>query len=485
MRIPKTFLKKPIEVFCAGAVAVVLIFLSFLSFRIQVNSYIDGDMRSQIDAIQENSLVLITKEMNSLKRLTASVAQIVSQAVLHSDDEIIQTLKDYSDASNVIRALFVTLDGEAYCNYEGYLGKSEDNTYIDDTKLSDIKEPLFSQPFYSEELDEVIFGVVAPASMAGKKGVLISSYNIKEFSKMLENEFIDGAADIGIINSKGEVVCGQNEDEYMINIFDSMKNIRFAVSSVDEMRSNFAAAKSGFSIYYVGDVSRYCSYTPIGLNDWNVIVMVKESSLRGKLANLEQYGFQLTIELVVIMLSLLGVIMAIRIRDQKKTRMILEKAAMMDGLTGIYNRKAIEESIENSLSTDNECVNAALLVIDVDDFKAINDQRGHLLGDAVLKECAERLNNVFGDDGSVGRIGGDEFVVFLRNAKDKRRVKAKVDEIIRDLYVLTDSGEKQMISISVGIAHADAKSTSFLALYQQADAALYRAKQNGKGQLSE
>lgn len=475
---------KPGIVFGAIAVAIILVIFSFFGFRMQVNSYISGDMRSQVEAIQKNSSLLIQTEMNYLKRLNASAAQMVNRAELQTDKDILQTLQDYADSSHVVRAIFITLDGHAYTNYAGYLGQSEANTSIDGINISEITEPVFSQPYYAEDLDEVIFGVIAPTTMAKKQGILISSYNIKAFSNLLDSQSGNDNPEIGIINGNGEVVYGKSADEFKLNIFDSLRKVKFKESSVDAMQANFKNGASGFSIYGVNGVERYCSYAPIGLNNWYVVVMVKEDVLRSKLADLEKYGFQLTVELVVIMLGLLIVIMAARLREQNKIRTILERAAMLDGLTGIYNRKAVEETIEKALHTAGDATSAAMLVIDVDNFKQINDCMGHLFGDIVLKECADRLNSMFGKEGVVGRIGGDEFIVFLYECPDLAQIEKKISRFIHDFYILTDAGEKQKVSVSAGIAQADAKANTFLMLYQQADNALYRAKQTGKERIS-
>lgn len=467
------------------AVAIALILGCFFVFRMQVNSYIDKDMRSQIEAVQKNSALLIQNELDYLKNLTASMALTLSHAELQTDEDILQILEGYADTSNVVRALFVTFDGCTYTSYDGYQGRIEENTHLDGVPLSEIREPIFSQPFYTDELDEVIFGVVAPVTMGGTQGVLVSSYNIREFPSLLENNLLDGTAEIGIVSSTGKVVSGKTPDQFDLDIFDVLSDLTFEQSSAETMRADFTAGKQGFSVYSAGGVVHYCTYGPIETNDWYVVVTVAEGTLRGKLANLEQYGLRLTVELVVIMLGLLCVVVVSRLREQRKVRAILEQAARMDGLTGVYNRKAIEEAITQSISEAGENASATLLVIDLDDFKKINDEGGHLWGDVVLRECASRLQDAFGSAGIVGRIGGDEFIVYLPGDWDVDRVEEKVNALIRDFYVLTDEGERKKISISIGMAHAGPEKSSFLSLYQAADAALYRAKQTGKSKLSD
>lgn len=478
-------LSKTGVVLCEVAVAVALIFGCFLNFRMQVNSYIDEDMRSQIEAVQKNSALLIQNELDYLKNLTASMALTLSHAELQTDEDILQILEGYAETSNVVRALFVTFDGCTYTSYDGYQGQNEENTRLDGVLLSEIRELVFSQPFYTDELDEVIFGVVAPVTMGGIPGVLVSSYNIREFPSLLENSLLDGTAQIGIVSSAGKVVSGETSDQFGLDIFDALSDLTFEQSSAEAMRADFAEGKQGFSVYSAGDAVHYCTYGPIDANDWYVVVTITENSLRGKLVNLEQYGLWLTVELVVIMLGLLCAIVVGRLREQKRIQAILERAAQVDGLTGVYNRKAVEDAITQSISEAGENASATLLVIDLDDFKNINDEGGHLWGDAVLRECASRLQDAFGAAGIVGRIGGDEFVVYLPGDWDVDQVEEKTNALIRDFYVLTDAGERKKVSISVGMARASLGKNSFLSLYQLADAALYRAKQTGKSKLSD
>ncbi|MDO4274927.1 MAG: diguanylate cyclase [Eubacteriales bacterium] len=444
----------------------------------------EEDMLSQIEALQDSSTEAIQNEMDHLKYITASTAQVISHAKIQTDEDIIQILKEYAETSDIVWTYFITLDGHVYTNYTGYAGQYEEATVINDIPISNITDTVFSRPYYVEKLDEVVWGVGAPTTLGKRRGILLSAYKVSNFSLLLDNNLIGESAGLGIVNNQGDVISGRTSADYMINIFDTMKDTKFLKSSMKEMQADFENGKPGISMYSVRGVKRYCSYTPVGENDWYFIMTVRESALRQKLVNFEQYGFQLTVKLVIIMVCIFFVIIANWLVEQKRTRKILEDAARMDGLTGIYNRKAIEENIEGSLSAGKNSP-AALLVIDIDDFKKINDQKGHLFGDYVLQECANSLKESFGSEGLIGRIGGDEFVVFLYDGTDMGKIEERVNNLIRNFNVLTEEGERQMVFISVGIAHAGEEADSFRKLYKKADDALYRAKQTGKAKLSE
>lgn len=171
------------------------------------------------------------------------------------------------------------------------------------------------------------------------------------------------------------------------------------------------------------------------------------------------------------------------IDHKKKLQIELKEQAERDVLTGLYNKgmtgKLISDYLEsNALSNDK----SAVLIIDVDNFKTINDSLGHTFGDAVLCELAEKLKKIFREDDIIGRIGGDEFMAFMTNIKDYKILSEKaklICESFRNSYE-GNSGETFSVSSSVGIAIAPQHGDTFEQLYKHADIALYNSKNSGK-----
>jgi diguanylate cyclase (GGDEF)-like protein len=118
------------------------------------------------------------------------------------------------------------------------------------------------------------------------------------------------------------------------------------------------------------------------------------------------------------------------------------------------------------------------MLLDLDNFKSINDQGGHIYGDCALTSFAGALQCVFGDIGILGRLGGDEFIIFLKGTGSAETAKAKSQELSR-IASNTLSDRNTVLSFSTGIARVLADDT-FSELYRKADTALYRAKQMGK-----
>ena len=150
--------------------------------------------------------------------------------------------------------------------------------------------------------------------------------------------------------------------------------------------------------------------------------------------------------------------------------------AMYDALcTDIYNKATTEELIREALDRNTR---GSLIMLDVDDFKSINDRLGHLFGDEFLKAFASKLKSVFRGTDIVGRYGGDEFIVFLNHA-DPLLAKRKAESVLEQISTI-EVPEIGKVNSSIGIAICDQGNDDYVHLIKQADSALYQAKNNGK-----
>ncbi|MBR1692764.1 MAG: diguanylate cyclase [Lachnospiraceae bacterium] len=151
--------------------------------------------------------------------------------------------------------------------------------------------------------------------------------------------------------------------------------------------------------------------------------------------------------------------------------------AQTDSLTGIYNRATTQKLIENILQLEVSHTHA-LFMIDVDNFKLINDNYGHIYGDKILKELAEALKTSFGENEIIGRMGGDEFAVFIPQAQRHGEVLQLGTKLCD--YLTARKIQGIQVNCSVGVALAPKHGSGFQQLYKNADKALYMAKSLGK-----
>lgn len=170
----------------------------------------------------------------------------------------------------------------------------------------------------------------------------------------------------------------------------------------------------------------------------------------------------------------------------KKTEDKLHSLAYYDLLTGIPNRTLFYERLERALirANDNK-KGAALLFMDLDGFKVINDSLGHAAGDLILKEVAARIKSNIRKSDTVSRLGGDEFTVILENVNSHEYVKAAAEAIIKKILLPYNIlGRELTLGISIGIALAPDDESTVEGLVRKADAAMYNAKESGKGRYS-
>lgn len=157
--------------------------------------------------------------------------------------------------------------------------------------------------------------------------------------------------------------------------------------------------------------------------------------------------------------------------------------ATRDSMLGIYNKGHTEELVSKAL----EDAGGALLIIDVDDFKDINDTEGHQKGDEILIRLTSQIKSVLRKSDIFGRVGGDEFLVFMQGLTSRDIAERKLREILNSarIYVRKGrNGEDIYLSISIGICIAEEPGKRYADMFESADKALYMSKNGGKGRYT-
>lgn len=176
----------------------------------------------------------------------------------------------------------------------------------------------------------------------------------------------------------------------------------------------------------------------------------------------------------------LNIVIVTRNIDEEKTKeLILINQAERDMLTGLYNRESIKNRVDDFFLTGKR--SGAFFILDLDNFKSINDNYGHHYGDIVLKDTAKILLNNFRDEDLIGRLGGDEFVIFMKEIKNSDVIEKKAKALKKELKrVYKEQGKEIEISASIGIVAVFNSKKSFESLYLAADKIMYEVKNNKK-----
>ncbi|WP_188738209.1 EAL domain-containing protein [Shewanella inventionis] len=156
--------------------------------------------------------------------------------------------------------------------------------------------------------------------------------------------------------------------------------------------------------------------------------------------------------------------------------------AHYDSLTGLPNRLLSLDRLAHMLKQAKQANNQiAVLFLDLDDFKKVNDTLGHSVGDELLIQAATRLQNTVRSDDVVGRLGGDEFIILLSDIHQQADIEIAADKLLQQFYTPFKLGSRELVStISIGIARYPNSSVDAKELLRQADAAMYHSKEQGR-----
>jgi diguanylate cyclase (GGDEF)-like protein len=171
------------------------------------------------------------------------------------------------------------------------------------------------------------------------------------------------------------------------------------------------------------------------------------------------------------------------IDERKKQEIKIFNESQKDSLTGLFNRKVTETLIDQYLCESGKDAQHAVIMLDVDDFKSINDTYGHSQGDAALISVSKQLQRLFRSSDIVGRMGGDEFLILMKNISDENILFDKLRSIKSSFQEIRLGNASCRVHSSIGVSLYPRDGTSFAELFKKADMALYHSKANGKNQF--
>lgn len=171
------------------------------------------------------------------------------------------------------------------------------------------------------------------------------------------------------------------------------------------------------------------------------------------------------------------------IDDLKRAELSLKERAERDALTKLLNKSSTQQLMEEYLTVRPDENMAAMLILDLDNFKTINDTYGHLYGDSILAQIGSTLRKLFRSHDIIGRIGGDEFLILLKDIPDEAMVRDRCDLLLKTFReLLTRHMPDLNVSCSIGAALAPVHGSTYSDLFHHADESLYVAKGKGKNQ---
>jgi diguanylate cyclase (GGDEF)-like protein len=342
-------------------------------------------------------------------------------------------------------------------------------------------------PYGAEEQYAIAY--VCPFN--SNRTALVAFYDPSAFLIDTSVYHLDSHTWYAIIDGKGNVITlnagnskGMTKEN---NVLDDLKEGYIYDYKYSQIVSKMIKKSEFDFTARVGDSEQYYVMAPSKVNNWYFVLSTPnsyvEKLISRSLAGINRMILCVIIAVIVFFVVIIG--MAIfnrkKVADENKE---LEVKADTDLLTGLNNKIATERKIKEYIARNPEG-QAMLFVLDIDNFKKINDTMGHAFGDEVLRNIGMRLKAAFRSTDIVGRIGGDEFVLFLKDINTEELIQKEADKLLSVFENFqVGSYTKYTVTASIGCAIFPRDAQDWESMYRAADIGVYKAKRGGKNQLA-
>lgn len=412
-----------------------------------------------------------SEHLNTILNINYSYLNVLAQELSKSEDLFsesnISLIKAFMENTDLNRTAIIDSDGNAL--YDNNVVKNvAHRRYFKESMQG--KQSL-SGPLESsvDQQTRVILSV--PIYKNNQViGVVGGSYNVTKLGNMLFDDLFDGQGKSFIVDQDGNLITRDKKYEKKHNI-KTIDNL-FDICDEKEVKTDFNQQESDLiQIQTKKNKSLYLAYSPLKINDWMICYIVPVHVAQESYTFIKHYETLLATFLGLIVLSLMIYLAHSNSRENK----YLIHLSEIDPLTSVFNKETTQKLIDQKLKNHEHF---CFLILDVDDFKSVNDNYGHAVGDKVLKNLSDLFKNHFRQTDIVGRIGGDEFIILI---EDEHIAESRIQSLLKKVNELKiEELQDFKLSISVGMAFAPSNGTTFMELYRHADHALYQTKRTGK-----
>lgn len=451
--------------------------VAFMVFFASVDNAVNKNtvelLRSNVQQQSYHFEAVIDLQFNTLEVAASYIGMQPQRLTLEQMEDVLQSL---SSTDTFGRTMLILPDGTGYTS-DGVTTQVKDRAYF--TTAMSGKRALSNPISSSVDGDNKVVLAVPVRRNGEVTAVLGGSYDVGALSNLLFADIYDGKGYSFIVTADGSVVSsGTNYADWSgRNFFDAYGKVKYSKGSLEQMREDFQERSGGSIIVDNQGVGSYLAYEPLDCNDWVLCYVVSEEDAKASYVFITHYELLLGLAFLAGVGALLLTMQRLNARDRRR----LMQKAEEDPLTGLLNKESTARSITDWLNEERCKGFQVLLMVDLDHFKEINDTYGHATGDLVLKKVAQVLRGVFRETDIVGRVGGDEFMVFLKNVGNPEVVQRLMSTLNSRIRAVTvDDLPEETLSCSIGAAFYPRHGKDFTLLYENADRALYEAKRAGR-----
>lgn len=462
------------------SIMMLVVIIMLISFTNKANKEAEATVTKNLIADVESYGTNFLHELEKVNKAELPIAALLAEEGAKDASRVAWLLQIAADSVDVTEALYCNLNGQAI----DLSGQT-----VDVSGLAYFGELSEAESSFIYVADEKSVIVMERVSSDTAQGYLLLFYPMERFSNMLFKSGYDPTSYLVLINSDGDILGLSNVTNGAYAGGDNLLNEVEGVdmSAAKSLRSRMNNGSRG-TIYVKGDNNEEIFFfAPLGANHWDLVLSVNDSYMTRQMNYLRRNTRNMVFSLLVVIGIFFCVVMVMnivgRFRNNAKKKELEDKADT-DLLTGLNNKLATERKIKDFMA-HNPDTQSMLFILDVDNFKKVNDTMGHAFGDEVLRSLGKQIGGIFRASDIVGRVGGDEFMVFLKGIPSEETIMkeaAKVETFFKNFQ----AGEyvKYKATASIGVAIYPQEGADFETLYKAADQGLYKAKKRGKNQLA-
>ena len=446
---------------------------------------------SKIKALDRVSkqAVSVAGYYNGYFSATVSTADSVADCLFEEDnifcERAVEVIRQLDKHFGLADAYIVATDGSAVDSYG--------NRYAMVDNSEEFHSLLGSKDSTASLINEKgvpVYMISAPIRTENEwRGNVVLVIKANGISKIIDST----AYSYALVYSNGIVgeVFGAESDVLKLgdNLNDVVEKVTFEEGSKTGFIQSLAAGRSGtIRVVTNKGLKRYLAFQPIGKTGASVIVSIQDNQINKSILDENKDTRSMIMKVLVSIGIFCAMIITIyiinRVSFAKESRELQNKAET-DLLTDLLNKMSTESKIKEYLAGEGKDKTCMMCVLDIDNFKKINDTMGHAFGDEVLSTLGKKIRAEFRVTDIVGRTGGDEFIIFLKDLKDDaviEREASRVAGFFKNFTVGTYTRYSPTASIGAAIYPRDGY--DYESMYKAADTALYKAKKRGKNQLA-
>jgi len=461
-------------------VMMVVVIIMLISFTRKANTEAEATVTKTLITEVESYGSRFLHELEKVDKAALPVATLLAGEGTKDTLRVVQLLEIAADCAGVDEAFYCDLNGQAV-DLSGQTVDLSQMPYFE--MFSGTESPYI----YVEDGNSII--VMERVSSDVAQGYLLLVYPMERFSNILYKSGYDSSSFLVLVDGEGKILglSGVTSDPYVKD-----GNLLNAIDQVDKeaaraLRSRINNGSRG-SIYVTGSQQEeVLIVVPLGSNRWDLILSVGEPYVERQKGFLRRNTSEMVLSLVVVIAIFFCTVVVVNVMGKFRSnakKKELEDKADTDLLTGLNNKLATERKIKDYMAHHPD-TQSMLFILDVDNFKKVNDTMGHAFGDEVLRSLGKQIGCIFRASDIVGRVGGDEFMVFLKGIANEETI-LKEAEKVETFFKNFQAGEyvKYKATASIGVAIYPQEGADFETLYKAADQGLYKAKKRGKNQLA-